>query len=705
MASIRVHFPLTFFAFFLALAAFAQPPEKKDRKEGDEGVEQRIENLSESTEEEEADYSTLTDALLRYAEHPLNLNRATREELAELQLLDDIQIGNLLLHLEKNGPLLTIYELQTIDGFNMNTIEKILPYVTVTETFSSAHFSLKEMFANGNHEIVLRTQRVIETQKGFTAIDSLSLAENPNARYLGSPERLYARYRFTYSNVVSWGLIGDKDAGEEFFKGSQKNGFDFYAGHFYLHNIRFVKSFVAGDYQISFGQGLTAWTGYAFGKTADAAGIKRNAMGIRPYLSTDENRFLRGSAATLRFNKIEATAFYSRKKIDANISQVDTAGVDAEVIEVSSLQQTGLHSTPSELTDKDAVTEQIAGGNIAYRSRRLSLGLTAIHSGYSAELKRNLGLYNQFEFSARSNENIGLDYNYVFRNFNFFGETSMSRNGGLATVNGLLVSPDPKLSFALHHRYFQRDYQNLYANVFADGSLPANEQGIYLGIVARPARSLTLTSYYDRFVFPWMRYRVDAPSDGADFFVQLNYTPDKKTDMYFRYRHRDRFVNAGDDEADIDYIVPVTQTNYRFNIQYPVSPSIRLRNRIEYTVYQPDGSAAENGFMIYQDVSYKKLGKKISFTARYALFQTDSYNARIYVYENEVLYYYSVPAYYYRGSRAYLLVNYDITRRIECWLRVSQTFYNNQKVISEGSLNEIRGNTKTEVKLQLRVKL
>lgn len=704
-ASLRQAF-LFIAALFCGTALFAQPPVKDSTDNAAEGIEQRIENLSENSGNEEADYTSLTETLQRYSEHPLNLNKASREELLDLGLLDDIQVNNLLQHIEKNGDLLTLYELQTIDGFDLLTIEKILPFVTVYDAFLSAHFSAKEMFKNGTHEVVVRGQRIVETQKGFTTADSATLAANPNARYLGSPYHVYARYRFTYSNVVSWGVLGDKDPGEEFFKGTQKNGFDFYSAHVAVRNIKFVKTLVLGDYQVSFGQGLTAWTGFAFGKTSDATAIKRNAAGVRPFFSTDENQFLRGGATTIRLKKFEFTSFYSRKKIDANVVRTDTTGTDIEILEVSSLQQTGLHTTPSEIADKDALTEQFFGGNVSYKSRKLNVGITGVHVDYSAPLIRNLDLYNQFEFSAQHNENIGVDYNYVFRNFNFFGETAMSGNGALATLNGVIVSPDPKFSFSIHQRYFQRDYQNLYANVFADGSLPANEQGIYMGMVARPIRTVAITAYYDRFVFPWLRYQVDGPSNGSDFLVQVNYTPDKKTDMYLRYRHRDRFTNAGDADADIDYIVPLAQTNYRFNIQYPVSPTVKLRNRVEFTSYDKNNSASpENGFVIYQDVTYKKLGTKVSFTARYALFQSDSYNARLYAYEADMLYAYSIPSYYYRGSRMYLLVNYDITRKIELWFRVAQTFYNNQDVISAGSLTEIQGNKKTEVKLQLRLKL
>lgn len=691
-------------AFLFGFALHAQTPKRDSTPNTNDEIEQRIENLTENGAGEESDYTNLVEALNYYSKHPLNLNTASREQLEELLLLDELQITALLDHISKNGKLINLYELQTIRGFDLTTITKILPYVTVNDYTMSSHFSFREMMQNGVNEVVLREQRVLETQKGYTPIDPAALAENPNARYLGDPNRLFFRYRFTYSNNVSWGVTADKDPGEQFFKGAQKNGFDFYSAHLAVRNVRFVKTLVLGDFQAAFGQGLTCWTGFAFGKTADAANIKRNAPGLRPYVSADENLFLRGAGATVKFGHVEATAFASRKKIDANVSRSDTVGLDMEVLEVSSLQNTGLHTTPSEIADKDAITEMLFGGNVSWRSRHFNFGVTGLHSEFSVPLHRNLDLYNQFDFSAQRNDNIGADYNLLFRNVNIFGETSVSGNGGIATINGMLVSLDPRLSFSLLHRYFQKDFQNLYANAFADGSSPANEQGIYMGMVARPGRRIMLTAYYDRFVFPWLRYRTDAPSDGQDWLAQINFIPDKKSDMYFRFRHRERFTNAGDAAADEDYVVPLTQDNYRINVQYPVSPSVRLRHRVEYTQYEQSNKGPERGIIIYQDISYKKLGSKVSFTARYALFQTDSYNARIYTYENDMLYAYSIPSLYYRGSRAYLLMNWDITRRIEMWFRIAQTIYNNQHVISEGSLNEIDGNTKTEVKIQLRVK-
>lgn len=677
---------------------------KKDSVFVDDPLKQQIEDLSENIGNENADLTTLVENLLHFSEHPLNLNNATREELQDFMLLTDLQIFNLIQHRDRFGAMMTIYELQAIDGFDLTTIHKILPYVKVSENNSAGHFSFAEMRKYGKNELIIRNQRILEDQKGYSSIDSAALAENPNSRYLGSKDHLYVRYRYTYSNFVSAGITADKDAGEEFFRGTQKNGFDYYSAHLCLRNVGVIKSAVIGDYQVSFGQGLTAWTGYSFGKTSMTLNTKKNGMGVRPYTSVDENKFFRGAGTTLRFGKFESSAFFSMKKRDANISVSDTSGTNIEILEISSFQVTGLHSTPSEIADKHAFTEMIYGGNFAFKGKRLQVGITGMHADYSADLNRNLSLYNQFEFSAKSNTVIGADYDWSFHNFHFFGEASRSANGGMAFINGVLVSLDPKLAMTVHTRWLGRDFQNLYSSVFAEGLNPANERGVYIGISAKPYRRFTLNAYIDHYFFPWMRYQVDAPSHGTDFLCQLNYTPDKKTDMYFRYRHRDKFINAGDDDATIDYIIPLTQDNWRFNIQYPLGNSIRLRNRVEYSIYHQSNKNNENGFVIWQEISYKKLGMPVSFTARYALFQTDSYNAAIYAYENNLPNTFSVPAYYNKGSRVYLLVNWDVNRKMELFFRISQFYYNNQQIISEGSLTEINRNTKTEAKIMLRLK-
>jgi len=676
----------------------------KNNNQADDIINQNIELLSEQLESEDGDVSNLTEVWYYYKKHPLNLNRAQKEQLQELQLLTDIQINNLLKHRELNGNLITIYELQSINGFDLVTIKKILPFVYVNDYFNSAHFSFGEMLKDGKHEFVTRFQRILEKQKGYFTPDEATRINKPNSFYLGDPNRLFARYRFQYNQNVSVGFSGEKDAGEEFFKGTQKQGFDFYSGHIAIKNIRFIKTFVIGDYQAMFGQGLTLWQGFAFGKSASPMNVKRFGVGIKPYYSFDENRFFRGAAGTVKLKKFEITGLVSHKKIDANASQIDTTfNGDLDVVAVSSLELSGLHNTNNLIAKKGTITQTIFGGNVAYNNRNLHIGATAYNMNLSAPLEKRPSLYNQFDFQGKTNFVGGLDYNYVIKNMNFFGEFSASSSGGKAFCNGLIIALDPKLTFIAHHRKFDKNFQNLFGNAISENTLPQNESSLYLGMEAKLLKSLTFSLYYDQYKFEWLKFNVSAPSIGKDAFGQLNYNPTKKIDMYVRFRHRTRFQNNTVDNY-YDYISPFVQYNYRYSLSAQITPEIRFKSRIEYTHVAKTSKANQDGIAFIQDVVYKKLNFPFTFTLRYAVFDTDGYDSRVYAFENDVLYSYSVPALFYKGQRAYFLVNWDITRNFEIWARIASTIYDNQTTIQAGGLNQIDANHKTELKLQARLK-
>jgi len=685
-------------SFFILKNTVAQ--EIPDRSESDI-IEATIEMIAENAEDEEIDYTTLFDDLNYLYQHPINLNNTTKDDLEQLILLNDIQINNLLEYIENTGKMIAIYELQVIDGFDLSAISYILPFIKVKGEFDDKQITPGELLRNGKHEVFLRFHTVLEEQKGFLPIDSADLAQSPNSRYLGSKEKMYARYRFKYSNNISIGMTAEKDVGEEFFNGTQSNGFDFYSAHIFAKNLGFVKRLAIGDYQVQLGQGLTMWSGLSFGKSAAAMNIKKNGQIIRPYTSVDENLFMRGGAFTLAFKNIELTGFYSQKKIDANISITDTSS--AEIVEVTSFQQTGFHSTPSELEDKDAIGEVIYGGNLAYRTRKLSVGITATNSLYSAALNRSLQTYSQFEFSADQNSTLGIDYNYLYRNINFFGEVATSKNGGMAYLNGAIISLDPRLSISVFHRKYERDFQNLFSGAIGESSKNINEEGWYLGITSKINRKWTFTGYYDSFVFPWLRYRTDAPSFGDEWLAQLNYKPTRKIELYLRLRKENKQENTTEEVVGMDNLVDRKRKYLRFNASYKLSKELKLKSRVEISEYKLGDNPSESGYVLIQDVSYKFVNTPLTLTMRYASFDTESYNARIYSYESDVLYAYSIPAYYYRGTRMYFMLRYGVFKRVDLWLRYSQTYYDNRTAISSG-LNEIQGNTKSEIKAQLRIK-
>lgn len=695
------------FAFSFQLAAQTdegelppEDPESQDQVVPAEEIYRRLEGFLDDLEEDaDIDYSQLVEQLEILMQNPINLNEADADDLRRLFFLNGIQINNLISHINTHGKLMSIYELQSIDGFDIETIQLIMPYVEVTEVVERRQITFNDILKNGKSQFFLRYQQTLEEQKGYSDIDPEELEENPNARYLGSPFRLYQRYRFTYYNNISVGMTAQKNPGEEFFSGSQPYGYDFYSAHFYMRDFGKLKSLAVGDFQAQFGQGLALYTGLAFGKSSDVINVKKNAIGLRQYTSVDQLNYLRGAGTTLEFNNLELTGFFSSKRLSANVLEMDT--IEQEALVVSSIYQAGNHRTPRELELKNVLGEMLAGGNIKYSFNNLTIGATGYYQEFDADLNRNLSYYNQFDFSDRSNYVLSADYNYIIRNFNFFGEYARSQSGGHALLSGLMMSLEQKLSLSAVYRDISPEYQSMYSAAFSENSRTYNEKGLYLGMQARFSRKWSISAYADHFSFPWMKFRTYSPSRGYDYLVQIDHKPSRGIDMYLRYKIKNKPLNSRDDVI-IRYLDDVIKQNLRFHISYPVTSTISLKNRVEVVDFQY-GDERQFGYLIYSDVIYRSMESPWAVTFRYALFDTDGYDSRIYAYENDVLYAFSFPFYSDKGSRAYLLLRYRLTRYIDIWVRYAQTFYTNRNTIGSG-LDEIQGNTRSELKAQIRLR-
>lgn len=662
-------------------------------------IEEIIEEIA-AASEEDIDLSVIIDDLSSLWENPLDLNQATHEDLSRLYLLNDFQINNLLDYVKRFGPVLSIYELGYIEGLTTEVVTKISPFLTIGTRLPGIKLSAKNIIRYGKHQVYLRTQQVLEQQKGFSPITDSALAASPNSRYLGSPLKIYNRYQFNFRNQVYWGITSEKDTGEEFFKGSNKYGYDYYSAHLFIRDAGKLKKIAAGDFHVRFGQGLVLWPGFSQGKSAYVLNIKKNPRGLVKYSSTDENLFMRGIGTTVGISKrVDLTVFFSYKKIDASVSSLDS--LTNELEEVTTIQTTGLHATPSQVLNKNSLGESIAGTNFTWKGKTYKIGLTGVYYKYSASVMPDERLYNQFEFSGKENLNIGLDYQASYKNLQFFGEAAVSQSGGKALLTGLLANAGPRVSFAALYRNYSRNYQTYFGNAFGENSKNMNETGFYTGIVILPLPKWKLSAFFDVFNFPWLRYGVYTPSAGSDYLVQADFNPSRSVSMYFRVKQKNKPLNALVQEPYIRQTEDVSNTNFRYQIGYKVLPSIELRNRIEFITYKKESLSAEKGFLLYQDIIYRSATIPLTVSLRYAIFDTDSYNTRIYAYENDVLYAFSIPAYYEQGFRSYLNLSYSFKGGLDLWFRIAQTQLPKRTIISSG-LNEISGNTRTEIKLQAR---
>ncbi|MFC2151221.1 ComEA family DNA-binding protein [Bacteroidota bacterium] len=661
-------------------------------------LEDLIEDLASSTDAE-LDYSSLYEDLNYFLNNPLNLNSATKEELERLQILNDFQINSLLDYVKRNGEMLSIYELQLVYGFSMDNILMILPFITVFDTPVESSFKFKNAIKYGNNQIFLRGQEVLEEQVGYSYIADSALTENPNSRYLGSSYKIYTKYKYNYKNKIYWGITAEKDPGEEFFSGNNKNGFDYYSAHLQINDIGIVKTITLGDYQAKFGQGLLLWSDMALGKTPYVLNIRRKAQGLKKYSSTNENIFLRGAGTTISYKNFEVSAFYSKKQIDANIQD----STENDIANVSSFQNSGYHSIPSEIVDKDAIGEQIIGGNISYNHTRFKVGITGLNYTYDANLLKDITPENQFDFRGNQNSNLSIDYQFGVWDFSFFGEEAISENGGKAFLNGMLVNLAPQISLSAMHRYYEKDYQSNYGNAFAESSGNNNESGLYFGVEIHPIKHWKVTGYFDNNKFQWIKSGADAPSNGYDWFLQTDFAPTRNLSMYLRIKNKEKLVNQNS-LAGIDELVSQRIFKLRFHLHSRINEQLSLKNRIETASFSEENESSSYGYMIYQDIIYDFNKIPLSLNMRFAVFDTDSYDARIYAYESDILYAFSIPAYYSKGTRTYFNLKYTVGKFMDIWLRYSQTYYSNLDVISSG-LNQINGNTKSEIKAQVRIKL
>lgn len=220
------------------------------------------------------------------------------------------------------------------------------------------------------------------------------------------------------------------------------------------------------------------------------------------------------------------------------------------------------------------------------------------------------------------------------------------------------------------------------------------------GISIRPTNFWRIDAYADLYKFPWLKYLTDAPSVGADYMLQATYKPNKQLEWYVRYHTESKSKNFNPDLSMLSPVINKPKQNFRTQVNYKISPAITFRNRVEMVWYNKKGQDAQNGFLTFADILYKPALKNYSASMRMQYFETDGYDSRLYAYENDVLFSYSIPVFYDKGFRYYLNFNYELNKQMTVWIRWAQSIYRDKTSIGSG-LDEIPGNKKSEIKMQL----
>jgi hypothetical protein len=651
----------TFLAGFFFHAGFAQ--------ELPSSVQHQYEEMAEAREEAPEDDQVIQQ--LEYLrKHPVPVNTAAVDLLEQAGLLTPVQLQHLSDYIKFAGPLIDLKELQAVPSFDLETIHRILPFITINNAIPFRDDLSARL--KGDHSFLFRLSRNLAPDTAKTT-------------NLGDANHLLFRYRYQFKDLVYFGITGEKDAGEMFFRGAEKKGFDFYSAHLFIRNKGILKTLALGDFTVNMGQGLLQWQGFGPGKTADVISIKRSAPVLQPYRGAGEYNFFRGLGVSIARNNLELSFFFSRKGISGH----------TEDSMLTSIKTDGYFRTASELGTRNQGKLFSAGASLVYHHKNVKAGIYGVVHKLSIPLEAQQDPYKYFSFSGDRLKAGGMELGYSWRNLHVFGEAVMEEHQELAVMTGLLVSLDPKVDLSFLFRDLSRGYASLFGSAFTENSLPGNERGIFMGISLHPSPAWSLQAYLDLYHFPWLKFRVNAPSDGQEFLLQLEKKWDRNTSLIMRFRQKTKEMNDPLEDGIHD-VLPMALRNVRihFSKELPMKGSVNARMEIQRMGGNND---QEDGFLFYVEAG-RKLTPPLRVQLRLQYFETSGFDSRIYAYESDVLYGFSIPAFYDQGFRYYINARYQFSKKLGFWFRWAETIFAGGNSIHPAAVNQ---NKNREVRFQV----
>lgn len=629
---------------------------------------------------DEARLETLYADLSYLSEHPMDLNEVTRDQLSRLPFLSDRQIEQILRYRKRVERFVSLYELKGIEDMDFQTIQLVLPFVYVGEkSVDKIPFTVKNLLKYGSNELLFRYDQCFQQKKGYGSYPDSVLQKYPNRKYLGEPFYASIRYSYNFEDRLQMGFVGEKDAGEPFWSEMHK-GFDYYSFHFLLKEHGVLKTLAIGDYKVSFGQGLVISNDFSPSRSALVSQAERRNNGFRRHYSTNEQDFFRGVATTLTWKDWDASLFYSYRKLDGAVDK-DT---------FPTIKTDGLHRLSRDWEKRKKVGMQTLGGNVRFARSDVHIGLTALHYSFGGlTLYPQEKPYNRFAFRGKSNFNIGVDYMLKNRWGKLYGETAISGNGAMATLNALRLAPVSYLSLLILYRYYDRRYQAFFGNAFAQNSSVQNEQGVYLGFQWTPFGYWKISAYADFYRFPWLKYQVDYPSVGREYMAQLDYAWNASCSTYLRYKCKEK-----DEDGK--------QQRLRWQASYVLASAWHLRTSAD-GIFSDYGGDNQMGYSLSQSIGWKPSTIPFRFDTYVAWFSTDGYASRISSYEKNILYAFYMPSFYGKGFRFALSFHWDITRYLSLSAKLGHTYYKDRDKIGTDT-EEIAGNQKTDLSALFRWK-
>ncbi len=241
---------------------------------------------------------------------------------------------------------------------------------------------------------------------------------------------------------------------------------------------------------------------------------------------------------------------------------------------------------------------------------------------------------------------------------------------GVGVLAGSRFYPTSGVSLVALYRYYSPWFDNALGYAFSETSRLGDENGGYLGLEITRLKNWRFSGYGDVFYFSGYKYGLgnDTATVGYDALLETAYHKELRYQIYdFRFRLRARKKGA--------------VSTYSARIQFDWQQGgWSLRTTADANYVQ------SYGVSLAQDIAYTlpfRKGMGLGFHVRLQGFDAREWANRIYIYEHDVLYAYSIPAVYGLGGRAYVCLRWQIIPQLALYFRLSETVYARDWYISK----------------------
>jgi DNA uptake protein ComE-like DNA-binding protein len=663
---------LFFIIFFLGVRVLAFGQSQQDSDSLELLMNLSLEKIGDQIGEDD-ESSSLFDELSALEETPLNLNDVSEEDLQRIPGMTNLIASRIIIQ-RSIKPFQSKRELLSIQGISKDLYSTIKHYVVMRknrenrDTFSFLHRSSTEL----------------EKRKGFVT------GEYPGSQIqvLNKIHGIYNRDN-QFVSSIDVGAVTKKDPGES-------NYTDFTSGYISCVVPSLSSRCIIGDYQLETGEGLVFWSASAFSKGSNTiAPARKNGKGIHPYFSINENAFFRGIAISFEKVNQQFQFFYSNRTIHASI---DTLG------QLSVIDQTGKFRTENELRKKNATRELIIGYHTSIKPfDDFKIGFTGYKNHFSNPyITKGLSAVSVSDLWIQS-----VDLSYSCDGVDLFSELAYDVTHSVAAIGGITYEPIHYITLTFIGRRYPPTFQSIHGNAFGESQRQnQNETGVYCGIQLRPFDPLTISAYFDQYEFPNPTAFIRSSSNGYDYLIYAEYQASADNELSFRYKKKETQLSTENYDLygrAFDQLNPRIQNTYRLMNKYLSSSSMHLSSKFEFIhVEYRNEKKTEKGFLLSQSLQCRLLSST-TLQTRVTFFDTESYDSRLYDFENDLPGAYSNPALFGRGIRWYAIVRYDLFLGVYITMKYSETYKEGVKSIGTG-LDEMMGNHQSTLSIQMYIK-